>query len=293
MKVIKLKISKWLYAVVPMLLVLTLLAYPVFMSAENSGSANGSVIDEVSGGMVSASDKVSSVSAKYAWGIKRGSNGSLPEVGSKESALLEQYGGCYLGKEGEKKVYLTFDEGYENGYTGQILDTLQKTGVKAIFFVTGDYYDRSNGLVARMVNEGHEVGNHTEGHYSLPTLSSDKIKTEFETLENKFYEQFNQHMKFMRPPMGEFDEKSLQVSAEMGYTCVMWSFAYKDWIADKPSGADYAHKMVMDNLHDGAILLLHAVSPDNAEALEQIITDVQAAGYTFGDPNDLIGVSTN
>ena len=209
MKVIKLKVSKWLYAVVPMLLVLVLLAYPVFMSAETSGNAGDSVIDEVSGEMVSASDKNVAAAAKYAWGIKRGSGGSLPEVGTKESALLKQYGGCYLGKQGEKKIYLTFDEGYENGYTDQILATLEKTGVKAVFFVTGDYYDRSNDLVVKMVNQGHYVGNHTEGHYSLPTLTEDKIKTEFEKLENKYYEQFGHHMKFMRPPMGEFDEKSL------------------------------------------------------------------------------------
>jgi len=289
MRVVKLKVSKWVYAIVPMVLVLALLAYPVFMSAGRKDSDNG-VIDEMSGEMISTSDKVSA-SAKYAWGIKRGSNGSLPEVGSKESSLLQKYGGCYLGKQGEKKVYLTFDEGYENGYTEQILSTLQKTGTKAIFFVTGDYYDRSNELVVKMVKEGHYVGNHTEGHYSLPTLSAEKIKTEYEILENKFFEQFGKHMQFMRPPMGEFDEKTLQVSADMGYTCVMWSFAYKDWVADKPNGADYAHKMVMDNLHDGAILLLHAVSPDNAEALERIINDVQAAGYTFGDPSELVSAA--
>lgn len=291
MRVIKLKAGRWLYIAVPVLLVIILLAYPVFMSAGKDGTDIGE-IDEISGEMVSASDKVSA-SAKYAWGIKRGKNGSLPEVGCKESSLLEKYGGCYLGNQGEKKIYLTFDEGYENGYTEQILATLKKTGVKAVFFITGDYYDRSNDLVAKMVKQGHYVGNHTEGHYSLPTLNEGKIKSEFEILENKYFEQFGEHMCFMRPPMGEFDEKSLKVSAEMGYTCLMWSFAYKDWIADKPNGADYAHKMVMDNLHDGAILLLHAVSPDNAEALEQIIIDARAAGYTFGDPIELTTVHSN
>ena len=110
MRVVKLKLGKWLYAVVPMLLVLILLAYPVFMSVNNSASSGENEIDEISGDAVSASDKVA-VSAKYAWGIKRGSNGSLPEVGSKESSLLEKYGGCYLGKQGEKKIYLTFDWG--------------------------------------------------------------------------------------------------------------------------------------------------------------------------------------
>ena len=134
MKVMKLKISKWLYVAVPMFLVLALLAYPVFMSA---GSKDGAGLNDMGDeNSVATSDKVAAA-AKYAWGIKRGKNGSLPEVGSKEAALLKKYGGCYLGKEGEKKVYLTFDEGYENGYTEQILATLEKTGVKAVFFVTG------------------------------------------------------------------------------------------------------------------------------------------------------------
>ncbi len=285
MKVFNLKAYRWIYVTVPIVLFITLLAFPVFMSArhgENNLAAGvGADSDSAASGSVSAS-------SKYAWGLKRGKNGSLPEVGSSEAKLLEKYDGCYLGDTTKKTIYLTFDEGYENGYSEQILDTLKKTGVKAAFFITGDYYERSNDIVARMVSDGHEVGNHTEGHYSLPSISSEKIASELSVLDDKFFEQFGKHMRLMRPPMGEFDDKSLAVAKELGYTCMMWSFAYKDWIADKPNGADYAHKMVMENLHNGEIILLHAVSSDNAEALERIITDARAQGYTFGDPAELI-----
>ena len=287
MKILDLKIYRWVYVTVPIVLCLVLLAYPVFMSARHGDDAETDTAARAEDSEL-LSESVASVSGAYAWGLKRGKDGSLPEVGTKEAALLAEYNGCYLGSSGEKKIYLTFDEGYENGYTEKILDVLEKTGVKAVFFVTGDYYERSNDLVARMVADGHEVGNHTQGHYSMPSLSEEKIASELSELDNKFYEQFNVHMRMMRPPMGEFDEKTLSVSSELGYTCVMWSFAYKDWVADNPNGADYAYNMVMENLHDGAILLLHAVSSDNAEALERIITDAQAAGYTFGDPSDLV-----
>ncbi|MDR0286675.1 MAG: delta-lactam-biosynthetic de-N-acetylase [Clostridiales bacterium] len=225
----------------------------------------------------------------YRWGLKRGTNGSLPEVGSKEKTLLEKYGGIYLGDTQQKVVYLTFDEGYENGYTPQILDVLKANDVKAIFFITGDYLKQSPELVRRMVEEGHEVGNHTMHHPSLAKVSKERIEDEILGLDREFFDKFNKHMRLLRPPMGEFNEKSLVTANELGHVTVMWSFAYVDWQVNNQKGTQYAHDMVLNNLHNGAVFLLHAVSKDNANALDSIIKDIKAKGYQFGTADQLLG----
>lgn len=90
-------------------------------------------------------------------------------------------------------------------------------------------------------------------------------------------------MRFLRPPKGEYSERTLAITNKLGYENMFWSFAYDDWYRDKIRGADYAYKIVMDNLHNGAILLLHAVSKDNADALDMIIKGAREKGYSFGD----------
>lgn len=94
------------------------------------------------------------------WGIKRANNNMQPDVGEANRKLLEENGGICLGKDTEKVIYLTFDEGYEAGYTGKILSTLQQNDVKATFFITSHYLNTASDLVERMIKEGHIVGNH-------------------------------------------------------------------------------------------------------------------------------------
>ena len=171
------------------------------------------------------------------------------------------------------------------------MDVLLEQKVKALFFITGPYLNQQESLVRRMVEEGHEVGNHTVGHFSLPTLNDEKMRKEIADLDSLFYEKFNKHMIFLRPPKGEYSEQSLKVSSEMGYINVFWSFAYDDWYRDKQRGWDYAYNKVMSNLHNGEIMLLHAVSSDNAQALERIIMDTRKKGYEFGDVLDLIDIA--
>ena len=218
---------------------------------------------------------------KIAWGLKK-VKGEKPEVPDSIIKTLDTFDGVYLAKRGGKNLYLTFDEGYENGYSGQILDVLQRTQTPAAFFITGDYLKNESELVARMVNEGHIVGNHTQNHPSMPGVSDIKsLAKEITELDDSFFALTGQHMRYLRPPKGEFSEKSLAVSKDLGYRSVFWSFAYADWEKDKTNGAQYAYDHVMPYLHDGAIILLHAVSKDNADALEKIITDATAAVYTF------------
>ncbi len=221
------------------------------------------------------------------WGFKK-EQGKAPDMPEKIRAVLNEHNAVYIGSQEEKKLYLTFDEGYENGHTTQILDTLAEKKVPAAFFVTGDYFNRSNDLVARMISEGHIVGNHTYYHHNLAKLSDpDKIAQELSLLQDKFREQFGCEMKYMRPPEGEYSERVLAVSADMGYKTVFWSFAYKDWLADDVRGADYAVSQVVPYFHNGAILLLHAVSADNADALGRIIDSAREQGYEFASLDSL------
>ncbi len=234
-----------------------------------------------------------SVSGQYSdkllsWGIRRKPDHGIPDADPGAPELLSRYGGVYLGDTGKKVVYLTFDEGYENGYTPKILDVLKKHNVKAVFFITGPYLKEHSDLVERMVNEGHEVGNHTIHHLSLPQLSDAEIEEEVVGLDRAFYKQFGKNMKFLRPPKGEYSERSLAVTQRLGYCNMFWSFAYDDWYRDKIRGANYAVDIVTRNLHNGAIILLHAVSKDNADALETIIMKTREMGYEFGDVNDLL-----
>ncbi|MBZ4654314.1 MAG: putative 30,6 kDa protein in fumA 3region [Peptococcaceae bacterium] len=196
--------------------------------------------------------------------------------------LLSAYGGIYEGNVHAKSIYLTFDEGYENGLTGQILDVLRENQVKAAFFITGHYLLKNPDLVKRMVREGHIVGNHTVNHPAMWSLTEKDLCREVEELAREFKKLTGQEMApFLRPPMGEFSPTSLWLTAKLGYYTVFWSFAYHDWDVKVQRGPDYAYQQVMKNYHPGAVLLLHAISRDNALALDKIIRDLRKEGYEF------------
>lgn len=204
--------------------------------------------------------------------------------------LLAAYGGIYQGDVNSKKIYLTFDAGYENGYTGQILDVLEKHRVKAAFFITGHYLRKNPDLVMRMVRDGHIIGNHTATHPAMWSLNEKDLCREIEELAREFKKLTNQEMlPFLRPPMGEFSPKSLWLTAKLGYYTVLWSFAYRDWDVKAQRGPDFAHRQVMNSHHPGAILLLHAVSRDNALALDNILRDLKKEGYDFGKLDEIVG----
>jgi len=191
-----------------------------------------------------------------------------------------KYGSVFI-KDNAKRIYLTFDEGYENGYTSKILDSLKEKKVPAVFFVTYDYAKRNHDLVQRMINEGHVVGNHSYTHPSMPTLSISKASDEVSKMHSYIKENFNYTMTLFRPPMGEFSERTLALAQSLKYKSVFWSFAYVDWNPQKQMGADKAYKKVVGSLHNGAIYLLHAVSKDNAEILGSFIDKAKEEGYEF------------
>lgn len=274
------------YIIASVLLLMAVLAFPIAGHFIQNTQTHPAYAEEI------AEEAEAAASGKICWGLKRGSNGNPPEAGSKATTLLREHNGLYIGDTQEKKIYLTFDEGYENGYTAQILDTLREKNVKAIFFITGDFFEANSDLVRRMVEEGHEVGNHTMNHPSLPDVSRADAEADILELSRQFKDKYGKDMRFLRPPKGEYDEKTLILTEELSMRCLMWSFAYQDWLVNKQKGPEYAVKMVSDNLHNGAVLLLHAVSSDNAQALGTIIENSRAMGYEFGTPDDLYRVSS-
>lgn len=221
------------------------------------------------------------------WGFVKKKN-TEPEIYKSTQELFASYNTYYVDPSRTRTIYLTFDEGYENGYTAMILDTLKEHDVKAAFFITGPYLDKETELVDRMVNEGHIVGNHTVNHPNLHKLSDpQKMAEEFRELNSKFFEKYGKNMEYMRPPEGEYSQRVLAVANNLGYKTILWSFAYKDWDTKTQKGADYAFNQVTPYLHNGAILLLHAVSKDNAQALGDIITYAKNQGYTFASLDEL------
>lgn len=200
-------------------------------------------------------------------------------------AFQEKYAtlGAEFLKENEKVVYLTFDEGYENGYTAQILDVLKEKNVSAVFFVTMPYAKEETELMKRFVEEGHVIGNHSVSHPSggMPSLSVEEQVKEYQELHEYVKNTYQYEMYLFRPPAGIFSEQSLATGLYSGYRTVMWSFAYADWDPDNQPSKDTALQKMEGRLHCGAIYLLHAVSETNASVLGEFIDYVRSQGYEF------------
>ncbi|WP_174616515.1 delta-lactam-biosynthetic de-N-acetylase [Virgibacillus ihumii] len=222
-----------------------------------------------------------SAESGFGWGYKKNNENKIPEIG-KYKDLLDKYGAYFADNSGEKVIYLTFDNGYEEGYTDNILDVLKKENVPATFFVTGHYVESKPKLVKRIVDEGHIVGNHSYHHPDFTTVTKKSMRKELESLEDAVAEVSDQEeMKYLRPPRGMFNEDTLEWANELGYIHIFWSLAFKDWETDHQQGWKYAYKNIMEQIHPGAIVLLHTVSSDNAKALDKVITSLKEKGYKF------------
>ncbi|PMC36682.1 delta-lactam-biosynthetic de-N-acetylase [Bacillus sp. UMB0899] len=223
------------------------------------------------------------------WGFKKSQNHEPASAGKELDELLDKYGSFYMGDTSKKEIYLTFDNGYENGYTEKVLDVLKERKVPATFFVTGHYLDREPDLVKRMVDEGHIIGNHSWYHPDLTTQSDAELKKELESVQIKVEELTDQKgMSYLRPPRGIFSERVIKDAKELGYTSVFWSLAFVDWKVNDQKGWRYSYDNIMKQIHPGCILLLHTVSKDNAEALDNAIVELRKQGYTFKSLDDLM-----
>ena len=218
---------------------------------------------------------------KIEWGIKRGKNHEQPDLGSENERIINDYKGICMGNNNNPYIYLTFDCGYEAGYTEKILEILKQNNVKATFFITGHYLNTASDIVKRMIDEGHIVGNHTADHICMPEASDEEIKEDVMELHTAVYDKFGYEMKYIRPPKGEFSERTVEYTNTLGYTTVMWSFAYDDWDENKQGREEYGKEKILENVHNGEVMLLHSTSKDNSNILDSCIKEIKSMGYQF------------
>lgn len=228
------------------------------------------------------------VISSNSWGLSFQEEGKAPII-DEDKQILQELDAYYLGNEEEKKIYLTFDAGFENGNTEKILDALKENNVKAAFFLVGNYLETSPEIVKRMEDEGHIVGNHTYHHRDMATLTTrEAFLKELTDLEELYQGIIGSEMpKFYRPPQGKYSEEQLQWAKEQGYKTCFWSLAYVDWDEKKQPSKEEAMEKLMKRIHPGAIVLLHSTSATNGEIMSELIKKWRDMGYSFGQLTDL------
>lgn len=227
------------------------------------------------------------------WGLGFSTAGQQP-TGNATPDELKAYDAYFLDTSGEKKIYLTFDAGFENGNTPAILASLKKHNVKATFFVVGNYIETSPDLVKQMLADGHTVGNHTYHHPDMSSISSmEEFSKEIKDLEVLFEQTTGQTLtKFYRPPQGKYSEENLKMAQQLGYKTFFWSLAYVDWYQNDQPTKEEAFSKLLTRIHPGAIVLLHSTSSTNAEILDELLTKWEEMGYSFGTLKELTGEET-
>lgn len=223
------------------------------------------------------------------WGLTPNTKEKTPGAPANGAELLKEHDGMFVGPTDEKRVYLTFDLGYEAGYTAAVLDILKEHKIKGIFFLCGNYLQEDE-LICRMIDEGHTIGNHTNHHKDLPTLGNDKIKEDITSLSEKFKEtygnKYNRPLTHFRPPKGRFNEEVLKTAADEGLKAIMWSVAIVDW-GKSPIDAQKNADKITSRIHPGAIILLHITNSGTPEMLKLLIPQLTEKGYAFGDSGAL------
>jgi len=228
------------------------------------------------------------------WYCPRGRDHAQPHFSS-DLSMVDAYGGYYVDKkhacptDQEKVVYLTFDVGYENGNVAKVLDTLKAHNVKAAFFILGHVCEAYPDLVRRMANEGHLVCNHTYTHKNLTGTPDGTLTSELKRLEQACESLGVTMSKYFRPPEGTFDRAMLQEAQASDYKTVFWSLAYADWDNQKQPSHAFAKEKILTYMHNGAVILLHPTSATNAAILGDVLSTLEADGYTFGTLDGLTG----
>ncbi len=218
-----------------------------------------------------------------AWGLgKERDSNNQPVDAVKANEKYQNLNTVFVGKN-ENKIYLTFDNGYENGNTPAILDILKEKNVHAVFFLTGQYIEENPDLVKRMIDEGHIIGNHTSRHKSFIEATNEEIAQEIEDFDKQMTTQFNYQPTLVRPPKGEFHEQALAIAQSSGHQTVLWSFAYYDFNINDQMSPEKALSKCLNGAHPGAIYLLHSVSTTNVKILADLIDQLTLKGYQISD----------
>lgn len=254
----------------------------------------GSIIGKLSFHMNNADAVLETSAESSGWGLSFQEKGKRPS-GNASIEDLKKYNAYYEADTEEKVIYLTFDCGYENGYTPAILDALKKHQVSATFFVVGNFVTDQPELIKRMTEEGHTVGNHTFSHPDMSRISSkEAFSKELQQVEEAYQSITGKPMtRFYRPPQGIYNTSNLQMAQEMGYYTFFWSLAYVDWYQDQQPTHEEAFEKLIGRIHPGAIVLLHNTSQTNAEILDDLLTKWEEMGYYFDTLQNLITTSSS
>ncbi len=249
------------------------------------GSATGKIVSHYT----QRQSALPSSSQSSNWGLSFQEEGKRP-VGNATVEELSQYNAYYAEKTEEKKIYLTFDAGYENGNTPAILDALKKHQAPATFFVVGNFISENQDLIKRMESEGHIVGNHTMTHPDMSKISTqESFQKELSGVEDIYKEITGKEMtKFYRPPQGIYSTLNLSMAKEMGYHTFFWSLAYVDWYQDNQPDPQEAIAKLTKRIHPGAIVLLHSTSSTNAQILDELLSKWETMGYSFYSLQELV-----
>lgn len=216
------------------------------------------------------------------WGLSFPEEGQ-PPVANASMEELQEFDAYYAEDTDEKRIYLTFDCGYENGNTPAILDALKNHNAPATFFCVGTFVSDNPDLIRRMVAEGHVVGNHTYSHPDMSNISTQEAFSRELSQVEDFYKEITgaEMAKYYRPPQGKYNESNLQMAKDMGYKTFFWSLAYVDWYQDNQPTKEEAMEKLLGRIHPGAIVLLHNTSSTNAQILNELLGKWEDMGYSF------------
>ena len=229
----------------------------------------------------------------YSW-YCRHVKGHLQPTVAPELAFVTELEGYFIDTThtdptaADRVIYLTFDAGYENGNVARVLDVLKEEGVPAAFFILGNLIRNNTDLVIRMGEEGHLICNHTVRHRDMSRADDEALLEELRELEGLCKSCTSFEMaKYYRPPEGRFSRKNLECTAKNGYKTIFWSFAYPDWDNAAQPDLARAKEIILENVHNGEVMLLHPTSATNAAILGDVIRTLKAQGYRFGTLDEL------
>ncbi|MBQ8288379.1 MAG: polysaccharide deacetylase family protein [Clostridia bacterium] len=262
----------------------------VVVNADNTFTGDPPLAD-ITYTVIDPQNKLGLSTQKFSHAFGAAKNGQPHSITVENQKRFDEYGLSALtwdNKTEEKVLYLTFDCGYEyKNLTSEMLDTLKEKGVTATFFCTLDYLEQAPAVVARMIKEGHIVGNHSTTHPSdCSALTREEMAWEILGVHNYLRTNFGYECRYFRFPAGNYTESVLEVVQSVGYRTAFWSIAHADWDPENQPGVQTSFNTVTSRLHPGAVILLHTTAPDNAAILGDFIDYARAQGYEFRSLDD-------
>lgn len=182
-----------------------------------------------------------------------------------------------------KLIALTFDDGPHLGWTFKLLDILKQNRVRATFFVVGKMVDRYPDLLRAEVADGHQIANHTYHHLNLTNLSDDEVDQEYRMCDDAVFRATGLHMRYCRPPGGQYDHDVIKATERLGLTTVLWTDDPKDYA--KPG--DSVLERRLNHIHNGSIILLHDGIQQTLDILPDLIKGLRKKGYRFVTVDEL------